>query len=177
MWRLVAFQHDFHGQYLPKIKEKLLEKHPLSQKKKFTSRPLARNRKKKHYDVITKRLNFNWNEERTKNVDWTRESGGNRRLDFGNEPALLRAAEIEPTEIEPMIYFRYQNYIAALSVSCRMFDQACWRRLWKAYIRRPPDKAIQNIAGKPICKILLSSDKYRWSNKCNEWKYADRRAR
>ena len=50
MWCLVVFQHDLHGWYLLQGKEKGSCLRP---------RPLARNRTKKYYGVITKRMNFN----------------------------------------------------------------------------------------------------------------------
>ena len=45
MWYLVAFQHDFHGQYIPQVKEKLFLNDILCLKGRsyLRLRPLARN--------------------------------------------------------------------------------------------------------------------------------------
>ena len=58
MWCLVAFQHDFHGQYPPQVKEKLFLNDILCLKGRsyLRSCPLARS---KYYGAITKRMNFN----------------------------------------------------------------------------------------------------------------------
>ena len=49
MWCPLVFQHDFHGQYLPQVKEKLFLKDILCLKRRnfLRSLPLARNRTKR----------------------------------------------------------------------------------------------------------------------------------
>ena len=62
MWCLVVFQHDLHGQCLPKGKEKLLLKDPLSQKGKLFTSASTRTEshdRNEYYNVITKQMNFN----------------------------------------------------------------------------------------------------------------------
>ena len=58
MWCLVVFQHNFHGQYLNQVEEKLFLKdiHCLKRKSCLRSLSLARN---KYYGVIIKWMNFN----------------------------------------------------------------------------------------------------------------------
>ena len=61
MWFLVVFQHDFHSQCLPQVKEKLFLKNILRAKEEVIcvcvhSQGIAPN---KYYGAITKRMKFN----------------------------------------------------------------------------------------------------------------------
>lgn len=58
MWWLVVFQHNFHGQYLPQVKEKLFLKDILCLERKcLRPRPLALNRTKQIQRCINNLVN------------------------------------------------------------------------------------------------------------------------
>ena len=73
MWCLVVFQHDFHGQYPPQVKEKLFLNDILCLKRRsyLRSRPLARNHMKQilwcNNQANELQLSRRWNQETSSN--------------------------------------------------------------------------------------------------------------